>query len=246
MDMQMRHPLSINGSGGSGGGFYKDVKVNGEAQFSGDIDCLAFRCNGSAKVYGSLKGTSCTINGALEVLGDLDTGLAKVRGKMDIEGTLKARDIKSYGETNVQGNVAGEAVSLEGFFNIKGHCEAEQLRIKGIFRIGGLVNAGSVDLAVHSSCEAREIGGERIHIHRADSHIVKKLLGTLFLPSDFYEGTLTADTIEGDDIYVEHTNANAIRGTSVIVGPGCRIGRVEYTDRFESHSSSIVERHERM
>lgn len=244
--METRQNLSVMGSGGSGGGLYKDVKVNGEAEFSGDIDCLAFRCNGTAKVYGSLKGTSCTINGTLDVSGDLDTGMTKVHGKMDVEGNMKAREIKSFGETNVRGNVAGEDVALEGFFNIKGHCEAELLRIKGIFRIAGLVNAGFVDLAIHSRCEVKEIGGEKIQIRRAEGNVLKKLLGTFFLPSDFYEGVLSAHTIEGDDIYVEHTAANVIRGASVIVGPGCRIGRIEFSDRFENNAGSAVDHFERV
>jgi cytoskeletal protein CcmA (bactofilin family) len=165
---------------------------------------------------------------------------------MDVEGNMKAREIKSFGETNVRGNVAGEDVALEGFFNIKGHCEAEQLRIKGIFRIAGLVNAGWVDLAIHSRCEVKEIGGERIRIRRAEGNVLKKLLGTFFLPSDFYEGVLSADTIEGDDIYVEHTAANVIRGASVIVGPGCRIGRIEFSDRFENNAGSAVAHYERV
>ncbi|MDF2717033.1 MAG: bactofilin [Paenibacillus sp.] len=241
-----RQNLTVTGSGGSGGGLYKDVKVNGEAQFNGDIDCLGFRCNGTAIVYGTLKGTSCTINGTLEVAGDLDTGMTKVNGKMDVDGNMKAREIKSFGETNVRGNVAGEEVGLEGYFNIKGHCEAEQLRIKGIFRIGGLVNAGSVEFGLHSRCEVKEIGGERIQIRRAEGNVLKKLFGSIFLPSDFYEGTLTVDTIEGDEIYVEHTTAHVIRGASVIVGPGCRIGRIEFTDRFENDAGSTVEQYERV
>ncbi|MFB9755778.1 hypothetical protein ACFFNY_29710 [Paenibacillus hodogayensis] len=238
--MDVRHNLHIMGSGGSGGGLFKNVKVNGEAQFDGDIDCLAFRCNGTSNVYGTLKSTSCGINGTLDITGGLDTGTAKINGKMEIEGNVKAREIKSFGETNIRGNVAGEEVELEGHFTINGHCEAEELHIKGIFRIDGLVNAGSVHLALHSRCEVKEIGGERIRIDRADGNVLKKLIGSFFLPSDFYEGTLAAETIEGDQIYVEHTTARVIRGGAVIIGPGCRIGRVEYKDRFENGSGSSV------
>lgn len=244
--MERRYDVKIVGSGGSGGGLFKDVKVNGEAQFSGDIDCLAFRCNGTAKVYGSLKGTSCSINGTLDITGDLDTGEAKISGKMDIEGNMKASAIRSFGETNVRGNVAGEEVGLQGFFHIKGHCEAEKLRIQGVFRIGGLVNAGEVDLAVHSRCEVKEIGGESIRIHRAEGNVLKKLIGSLFLPSDYYVGTLSAGSIEGDFIYVEHTTAEVIRGAAVVLGPGCQIGRVEYTERFECHKDSMVQEQEQV
>lgn len=244
--MEMRHNLTVMGSGGSGGGLYKDVKVNGEAQFTGDIDCLAFRCNGTSKVYGLLKSTSCSINGTLDIDGNLDTGTARINGKMEIDGNIKAREIKSFGETNVSGGIAGEEVGLEGFFSVKGNIEAEELHIKGKFRIGGLVNAGSVNLALHSRCEVQEIGGERIRIDRAEGNVLKKLFGSFFLPSDFYEGTLAAETIEGDQIYVEHTTAQVIRGGIVIVGPGCHIGKIEYKERLENNAGSTVQHYERM
>ncbi|MBD2864985.1 hypothetical protein [Paenibacillus oceani] len=32
---------------------------------------------------------------------------------------------------------------------------------------------------------------------------MKQLIGSMFLPADFYEGTLTVESIEGDSIYVE-------------------------------------------
>ncbi|PYI55162.1 polymer-forming cytoskeletal protein [Paenibacillus flagellatus] len=246
MTIGTRRNLTITGNGGSGGGLYKDVKVVGEAQFNGDMDCLAFRCNGSATVYGTLKSTSCRINGTLGVNGDFDTGETKINGKLDVKGSMKAQEIKSYGETSVHGNVAGEQVVLEGYFNIKGHCEAEQIKIKGLFRIGGLVNAGTVSLLLHSRCEVKEIGGERIDIRRAEGNVLKKLLGSLFLPSDFYEGTLEVDTIEGDDIYVEHASVRTIRGANVVVGPGCRIGRVEHTGRFENEFGSVVTEREQI
>ncbi|RKN84800.1 polymer-forming cytoskeletal protein [Paenibacillus ginsengarvi] len=244
--MERRYDVKIVGSGGSGGGLFKNVKINGEAQFSGDVDCLAFRCNGTSKVYGSLKGTSCTVNGTLDITDDFDTGEAKINGKMEIEGNLKARSIRSFGETNVRGNVAGEEVGLQGTFHIKGHCEAEKLRIQGIFRIGGLVNAGEVDMAVNSRCEVKEIGGESIRIHRAEGNMLKKLIGAFFLPSDYYEGTLAAGSIEGDHIYAEHTTADVIRGATIVLGPGCRIGRVEYTERFECHPSSAVQEQDQL
>ncbi|WP_196426799.1 MULTISPECIES: polymer-forming cytoskeletal protein [Paenibacillus] len=238
--MESRNNLTVTGTGGAAGGLYKDIKVMGEADFNGDVDCLALKCSGTVKVRGGVKSTSCRINGTFDVSGDLVTGRATIHGRMAVEGNVKAQEIKSNGETTIRGHVAGDRIHLEGYFQIKGRCEAEQLRIKGIFKIAELVNADSVDLALHSRCQVKEIGGERIEVRRGTGTMLKKLLGSLFLPADYYEGTLTAESIEGDDVYVEYTQAEVIRGRNVVVGPGCRIGRIEYTNKLEHTAGSDV------
>jgi len=240
MATDMRRNMTILGTGGSGGGMYKNIKINGEAQFNGDMDCLGLSCNGTVKAYGHLKSKSCKINGTLEIEGDFDIESAKINGKLEIEGNLRAHEVKSFGETDIRGDVSGEVVNLEGGFHIKGHCEAERLRLKGIFQIGGLVNAGTIELLLHSRCGVKEIGGEQIVVRRAEGHLVKRLIGSMFLPADFYEGTLSVESIEGDSIYVEHTTAQVIRGARVVVGPGCRVGRVEYTEWLENELGSVV------
>lgn len=240
MTTDMRRNMRILGTGGSGGGVYKNIKVNGEAQFNSDVDCIQLSCNGTAKAYGHLKSKSCTINGTLDIEGSFDIETAKINGKLEIEGNLRAQEVRSFGETNVKGNVSGEFVNLEGGFHIQGHCEAERLRMKGIFQIGGLVNAGDVELLLHSRCGVKEIGGEHIVVRRAEGHLVKRLIGSMFLPADFYEGTLSVESIEGDSIYVEHTAAQVIRGARIVIGPGCRVGRVEYTETFENELGSEV------
>jgi cytoskeletal protein CcmA (bactofilin family) len=114
--------------------------------------------------------------------------------------------------------------------------------MKGVFTVEGLLNAGSVEMKTHSKCRIKEIGGEKIDIRRGTGSVVKRLIGAFYLPSDFFEGVLYVDTIEGDDIYVEHTSAKTIRGTNVVIGPGCHIDHVEYTNRFLKSDDSNVGR----
>lgn len=46
--------------------------------------------------------------------------------------------------------------------------------------------------------------------------------------------------IEGDDIYLENTKADIVRGNKVKIGPGCQIGVVEYRDDFTHDSKALV------
>ncbi|SDD00585.1 hypothetical protein SAMN02799630_02115 [Paenibacillus sp. UNCCL117] len=238
--METRYPLTVTGNGSSAGGMFKVIKIVGEARFTGDVDCLGFRCTGSAYLAGALKSDVCRVSGTLDVNGDMDIGQAVVNGRLEVGGDVKAGKIRSNGETIIHGSVGGERIHLEGYFLIKGRCEAEELRIKGIIKINGHMNADVVELGLHSRCVVSEIGGGRIEVRRASGHLLKKLAGALFLPEDFYEGTLQAGTIEGDDVYVEHTTADIVRGRHVTLGPGCRIGRVEYTGQLHQEAGSNV------
>jgi hypothetical protein len=48
--------------------------------------------------------------------------------------------------------------------------------------------------------------------------------------------------IEGDDIYLENTVAEIVRGNSVEIGPGCTIGLVEYANKFSKDKDSTVKK----
>jgi cytoskeletal protein CcmA (bactofilin family) len=106
---------------------------------------------------------------------------------------------------------------------------------RGIFEIGGLLNAGQLDIKLYRDCRAKEIGGEKIRIRKAS---LLHAFSFFFKPSP--HARLTASVIEGDDIYLENTTAKAVRGNRVTIGPGCKIGTVEYKEHFEQKKDSIV------
>ncbi len=53
-----------------------------------------------------------------------------------------------------------------------------------------------------------------------------------FLPFISHVGNLQTSIVEGDDIYLEHTIAEVVRGNNVTIGPGCEISVVEYHTSF--------------
>jgi cytoskeletal protein CcmA (bactofilin family) len=203
MQNSARYDLTITGEGSSNGGMFRNVKITGDAEMEGDVDCLAFKSTGTSKVNGHLKSTSCGITGTVDLKGNLDTGEAKITGNLNVG-------------------------------------------MKGVFTVNGLLNAGLVDMNFYSKTRIKEIGGGKIELRRGSGFVLKRLVSLLFLPSDWYEGTLQTDTIEGDDIYVEYTTAKVIRGTNVTIGPGCHIEHVEYANLFQKSNDSIVNNHTQM
>ena len=53
---------------------------------------------------------------------------------------------------------------------------------------------------------------------------------------------LTASSIEGDEIELEDTTADVVRGKRVVIGPGCHIKTVEYIDTLDVHEDAEVEK----
>ncbi|WP_019005623.1 hypothetical protein [Cohnella laeviribosi] len=207
-----RPNLRLVGTTESNGGEFGNVKIVGECRLNGDTKAETFKCTGSALIKGSLHSRSVKLTGDLRVDGEMRTGRSAITG-----------------EVNVSGNVTGERFRLVGQLAVEGDCELETLEGGGGFRIGGLLSADRLDWRLHGPCEAREIGGGAIAVKR--SRIVK--LKDLLLPSA-YAG-LTAASIEGDVVELEHTRADAVRGNRVVIGPGCEIGVVEYR-----HSLSVA------
>ncbi|TKH51903.1 cytoplasmic protein, partial [Bacillus cereus] len=52
--------------------------------------------------------------------------------------------------------------------------------------------------------------------------------------------------VEGDDIYLEHTIAEVVRGNNVTIGPGCEISVVEYHTSFNQKGNAVVKEHKQI
>jgi len=109
-------------------------------------------------------------------------------------------------------------------------------------RAGGSGSKGFSPLTrSRSSSAAKEIGGERIDVRRGgwrEKGILLDGLVKLFAGG----GTAALETkqIEGDEVSLEDTEAEVVRGKKVEIGPGCRIGRVEYSESLKVASDAVV------
>jgi len=205
--------LKINGSGSSAGGNYDSVIINGSGKIEGDLDCVYLKINGHGNVNGNVK-----------------ADFVKVHGENSIKGNLRAKKAKIHGTANINGNLAIDEIETYGSINVNGDCNAEIFKIEGTFEIEGLLNAGELEISLYGSSEAREIGGEKIIVKRKGKYHFLGLKN-LIMPGGNKE--LTAETVEGDDIYLENTQAKVVRGNNIELGPGCEIELVEYKDSFK-------------
>jgi cytoskeletal protein CcmA (bactofilin family) len=142
------------------------------------------------------------------------------------------KKMKILGLLEVGEKLTGDEANIKGSITVNGDVEYEAFDSSGGFGIKGLLTADTINIALRfGESSAQEIGGGKI--------TVRKRRNSLF-PFGKDVGSLTANIIEGDEIFLENTKADIVRGSKVNIGSGCQIGNVEYSLEFIQHPSSTV------
>jgi cytoskeletal protein CcmA (bactofilin family) len=228
--------VRISGSGSAAGGVYDEVSISGSGTVTGDVEAGRIEISGSGKIEGNVKAASFESSGASKVDGALDIEEGKCSGASTIVGDVKAEKFSASGAVHVGGDLRGGQVEVSGAGEFGGDVEAEQFRSRGSFEIDGLLNADKVGIALGGDARAREIGGGEIVV-------VRRSVGAGLFGWGVGSGTLKAKTVEGDDVYLEGTHADVVRGRSVRIGPGSRIGNVEYSESLAIDPEAEVRQH---
>jgi len=228
MSDETRNDIKTAGGGTFAGGTYGEVIFNGSGTINGDVDAITFRVNGAGTSNGRVKAVSVVVNGTASFVGELQANELTVNGDANIRDGAGIGRLSVKGNLSVGGSVAAHQIDLRGFLRIGGDCDAEALTGEGGFTVGGLLNAGNIDLTVQAPCSAREIGGERIVVRQPTGSLAS--LTGLF--TVFAEKRLTAETVEGDVVWLENTSAKVVRGKNVTIGTGCVIDLVEYAESY--------------
>ncbi len=175
------------------------------------------------------------IKGVGTVNGDIRCVVGRVEGLATIVGSVAAENLSIQGKATIRGDVMGGAVTFEGQVTVSGRCSADRFSGMGGVRIAGLLNADEVNLRLVGPTYIEEIGASVIRV-------VKEPVPTIFGRFKM----LSATVIEGDDVYLENTQANVVRGNDVVLGVGCKIASVEYRTVFKAHETATVGQHSKV
>jgi cytoskeletal protein CcmA (bactofilin family) len=224
----------IAGGGQISGGTYGTVTINGAGSIKGDITAGTLRVNGASNTEGSVKADVLVVNGSASFGREVQVGEMTVNGDASVAEGVGVSRLKVKGRMFVGGGVAAHDVDVRGEFTVTGDCQADSFFAEGAFTIGGLLNAETVDIKVHASCKAREIGGQKVTVKTGGG------VASIFL--FFTEKRLTVDTVEADNVVLEYVTAKVVRGANIEVGAGCNIDLVEYTSDFKQGPGATVGR----
>lgn len=236
--MENNNDLKIMGSGDASGGSYNNVSISGSGDIHGDVECNSYVVKGSGDINGNLKANFVKISGSGDINGDVNAEEIIIRGSGDVKGSATCKNLRIAGSSDVDGDVYAEEVELKGSCDIGGNCETETFLGRGAFDIKGLLNAGDVEIELKGNCNINEIGAGRISI-RKDSGSAFGIFKSFSSVRDCY---LKCKVIEGDEIYLENTKADVVRGKSIIIGPNCEIKNIEYIDNLNVDNDAKVQK----
>jgi cytoskeletal protein CcmA (bactofilin family) len=231
------------------------IKAAGMCRIDGDVKTKELKTAGSCRVAGDVQAERMRTAGSCVIEGDVHADEVRIAGTQTVEGTLKAKEITSAGSLKVTEDVEAEKFLSHGGFEIGGLLSAEEIKIE----LGG----GKVSEIGGTRIEVRQRGRSfwgwrrqpRVHVQigrdledlgetlesvfeglgRIGEEVgraVGESLGYAFGWSHRW-GSLEADTIEGDEIFLENTKARVVRGKKIQIGEGCEIESVEYSESLE-------------
>ncbi|AAK76782.1 cytoskeletal protein CcmA (bactofilin family) [Clostridium acetobutylicum] len=225
--------VKVSGSGSIGGGNYDEVKISGSAKINGNVNCNSYMCSGSSTANGNITAKEIVkISGTTKVHGDLNSGDLIVSGSSRTFGNVTAKKIKISGSSDIEGNVHTDSIDISGSVSIGEDCEAEHFHARGGFEIAGLLNAGDIEIYMYGKCRVKDIGGENITVKLGSGHFIHEMMNLFFT-----RGRLVTSIIEGDNIYLEHTDAKIVRGNNITIGPNCNIENIEYKNQLNMDQS---------
>lgn len=239
MEQQFNKPsIKISGSGSAGGGDYEQIKISGSGKLTGDASCETFKVSGSTAIEGSLKAIDAGMSGSTRFRKDVEAETFKASGSAKVDGNVKAQELKTSGSFTVGGALSGDTLSFSGALKVGNECSAEHFKLNGQCQIGGLLNADSVEIELEGKSEIRAIGAGTVKVIEGRyGSFIKDLVGMF---SD-QSGKLICETIEGDEIYLENTICEMVRGGEITIGKGCQIKQVEYSGSLKVESDGRVD-----
>ena len=143
----------------------------------------------------------------------------------------------------VEGNLKTTELDVAGGLKVTGDLEAEKAEIKGGINCGGLINAEEIKIELSNTNKsfAQSIGGSKIVIENyREKGIIERIFGRK--SCDF----VVSETIEGDEIIIEHTKAKTVTGKYVMIGEGCEIELLQYSESAEISPKAKIGRCEKI
>ena len=221
-------------------------KAEGSCTLEGDLELA-----GSLKVEGP-----CTVGGKSKLSGSMKVeGPCTLQGEADVQGVLKAEEALQTGLLNVTGELKAEAglraetIESAGVLKVEGNVQAERFRASGPVEINGELNAEQVELELVSESAIESIVGGSVKVRkRSEASGFRRGLNFRVrfdrerggLQIEAGRPHLAAGLIEADEVDLEFTDCETVRGVNVHIGRECVVDRVEYSGTLSTDAYATV------
>ncbi|MBQ8830936.1 MAG: hypothetical protein IJ017_05010 [Oscillospiraceae bacterium] len=230
--------MVISGSGTIGAGEYERIRISGSGKADGLVRCKSFHCSGAFSGSAVIEcENEIHVSGAFKNTGEIKAKEFSASGSAKNNAALTADVVKVSGGFKVGGKLKAVELRVSGGLGVDGDIEAENARITGGVSCAGLINAEEfyLDTSGSNYSHAESVGGSRITVeNRRTKGFLEKLFGSR---NGYFE---VRESIEGDEISLENTRVKTVTGRNVIIGEGCRIDLVRYTESVDVHPDAKV------
>ncbi len=231
--MSEKMDLRISGASAMPGGDYGRVWISGSGKVQGNLRADSISCAGSAKVLGNVVTEDLGCSGSCSLKGDVQAQKVHASGAMKVEGNLSGEEIRISGALKTEGAIHCQRLKISGGLSVGEDVEAEEVSLNGGAKICGLLNAEKIELEGSPAAKIRDIGCSSLKVRKARSGWFSKMVGIQY--------ALEVNSIEADQVDLEYTRADVIRGRDLRIGYGCRIRRVEYTGTCHAEEGTVEE-----
>ncbi len=206
--------MILKGTNTVSGGEFAKFSVTGSVTVESAVRCESMDVTGV-----------CTIGGGLSVSGNV-----KIEGVCTTKGDFHAEDLQLTGTLAVEGNAsAGKFKVGRGVCAIEGTLKADEIYVKfEICSKAAALNAKEIIIRRRSE----------IANHLPD-FLTKQALGMM---GKFSEKGFVTESVAGDKIDIEYVKAETVKGKTIIIGEGCEVGTVYYSESVKISPKSKVER----
>jgi len=220
--------LKIAGAGSVSGGDFDKIEISGSGNIDGDVRAVEIHVSGSADFKGNIQAKKVEAGGSLKIQGLLDADTVESSGSLKVTGKLLTRELHSSGSASFE-TLEADTVTSSGSISALKDIKANYFGSTGKFEIGGTLNADKIEVKLAGDSSAKLVKGKAIEVRQYSSLISKVV-----------KSFLTADKIQGDELYLENVNAKLVKGKTVKIGPRCNIDVVEYKDTVSVDPQSRV------
>lgn len=230
-----KYDIKIEGIGTISEGKYKNIKIDGMGTIQGETEAEYIKIDGKSKSLGKIKCDELKVDGYFTSYDDININTnCEVNGYQEVKGSIKGKYLEVNGRLSAEKEVSFDKVQVNGEFITLGDCKCEEFYLDGKVNISGLLSGDNLELNISKINEIKEIGGEKLSVRRSKSYYK-----VLFFNME-RKGKLICNEIEADEIYLEHTECNIVRGRNIEIGEGCIIETIEYTGDLKENGNSKI------
>ncbi|MXR21981.1 hypothetical protein [Halobacterium bonnevillei] len=244
----------------------EDLDSSGKTVVRGDARADELDGSGKTVVRGDASIDRLDGSGKTSVDGNFDGQEVDTSGTLDVDGNASVDRLDGSGKTSVDGNFDGHEIETSGKLAVGGSLVAANVDVSGNLRVDGLTDvtdlvvdgAGTFEdvnadaLTATGSLRAGDVAARRFELTLGDESRVDSVratevvvragergrsLVTKLLGRD--DAVLAVDTVEGETVDLDVTDAETVVGDRVTLGPDASVG-VVYSDDVDAAPDADV------